>query len=72
MVQLLIVSPLSRSFHVLNRPAKVSGFRNVLGTDLLGARGATGADQRKIDRAIVRGCACGVWSKDEYAKHDAK
>ncbi|MEN5277293.1 hypothetical protein ABE527_10110 [Brucella sp. TWI432] len=53
-------------------PANVSGVRRVLGTDLLGARGATDADQRKIDRTIVRGCAGGVWSKDECAKHDKK
>jgi hypothetical protein len=53
-------------------PANVSGVRNVLGTDLLGARGATEADQRKIDRTIVRGCAGGVWSKDECSKHDEK
>ncbi|MCD4509701.1 hypothetical protein LQT97_00490 [Brucella pseudogrignonensis] len=53
-------------------PANVSGVRSVLGTDLLGARGATDADQRKIDRTIVRGCAGGVWSKDECAKHDEK
>lgn len=50
----------------------MSGVRNVLGTDLLGARGATDADQRKIDRTIVRGCAGGVWSKDECAIHDKK
>src|SRR5690606_14093219 len=53
-------------------PANVSGVRNVLGTDLLGARGATEADQRKIDRTIVRGRAGGVWSKDECAIHDKK
>ena len=53
-------------------PANVSGVRSVLGADLLGARGATDADQRKIDRTIVRGCAGGVWSKDECAKHDEK
>ncbi|MGU3575628.1 hypothetical protein ACLBWZ_08845 [Brucellaceae bacterium C25G] len=50
-------------------PANVNGVRSVLGTDLMGARGATDADQRKIDRTIVRGCAGGVWSKDECAKH---
>ncbi|OYR26188.1 hypothetical protein CEV34_2499 [Brucella pseudogrignonensis] len=50
----------------------MSGVRSVLGTDLLGARGATDADQRKIDRTIVRGCAGGVWSKDECSKHDEK
>jgi|GEM_PF-4749402 len=31
-----------------------------------------GQDQRKIDRTIVRGCAGGVWSKDECAIHDKK
>ncbi|MDR6432044.1 hypothetical protein [Brucella pseudogrignonensis] len=53
-------------------PANVSGVRSVLGSDLMGARGATDVDQRKIDRTIVRGCAGGVWSKDECAKHDEK
>ncbi|MGU3577267.1 hypothetical protein ACLBWZ_17290 [Brucellaceae bacterium C25G] len=51
-------------------PVNVNGVRNVLGSDLMGARGASDADQRKIDRTIVRGCASGVWSKDECAKHD--
>nr|DAE48873.1 MAG TPA: hypothetical protein [Caudoviricetes sp.] len=50
----------------------MSGVRNVLGTDLLGARGATETDQRKIDHTIVRGCAGGVWSKDQCAIHDKK
>jgi predicted small lipoprotein YifL len=50
-------------------PANVPGLRQVLGTDLIGARGATDADQRKIDRTIVRGCAADVWTADECGRH---
>jgi hypothetical protein len=46
-------------------PANVKGVGSVLETILLGARGATDTDQRKIDRTIVRVCAGGVWSKEE-------
>ena len=50
-------------------PADVSGLRRVVGTDLIGARGATDADQRKIDRTVVRFCAGGVWSRKECSLH---
>jgi hypothetical protein len=41
----------------------------VVGTDLIGARGATPADQRKIDRTVVGICAASVWSNAECARH---
>ncbi|WP_457662862.1 hypothetical protein [Sinorhizobium medicae] len=41
-------------------PANVAGLRRVVGTDLIGARGATPADQRKIDRTVVGICAAAV------------
>ncbi|MBY3257051.1 hypothetical protein HFO09_23135 [Rhizobium laguerreae] len=50
-------------------PADVSGLRRVAGTDLIGARGATDADQRKIDRTVVRFCAGGVWTRKECGLH---
>jgi hypothetical protein len=40
-----------------------------VGIDLIGARGATPADQRKIDRTVVGICAAAVWSKAECARH---
>ncbi|WP_246231716.1 hypothetical protein [Sinorhizobium alkalisoli] len=50
-------------------PASVAGLRPVVGTDLIGARGATAADQRKIDRTVVGLCAAAVWGKAECASH---
>lgn len=50
-------------------PADVIGLRRVVGSDLIGARGATAADQRKIDRTVVGLCAGSVWSKAECALH---
>jgi len=35
----------------------------------MGARGATDADQRKIDKTVVRLCAGGVWRPDECGRH---
>ncbi|MDX1006770.1 hypothetical protein GOE08_07705 [Sinorhizobium medicae] len=50
-------------------PASADGLRRVVGTDLIGARGATPADQRKIDRTVVGICAAAVWTKGECARH---
>ncbi|MDX0354335.1 hypothetical protein GOC51_03815 [Sinorhizobium meliloti] len=50
-------------------PANADGLRRVVGTDLIGARGATPADQRKIDRTVVGICAAAVWTKAECARH---
>ncbi|MFC3754320.1 hypothetical protein [Aquamicrobium ahrensii] len=50
-------------------PANVKGLSQVVGTDLVGARGASAADQRKIDRTVVGLCAGGVWSKQDCARH---
>lgn len=35
----------------------------MVGTDLIGARSGTPADQRKIDRTVVGICAAAVWTK---------
>lgn len=50
-------------------PASVEGLRRVVGADLVGARGATPADQRKIDRTAVGLCAGGIWTNAECARH---
>ncbi len=50
-------------------PKNVAGLRSVVGTDLVGARGATSADQRKIDRTVVGLCAAAVWSKADCVRH---
>lgn len=50
-------------------PANVAGLRNVVGTDLIGAVGATDKDQRKIDRTVVGICAASIWAKAECAEH---
>ena len=51
-------------------PGSVPGLRRVVGTDLIGARGATPADQRKIDRTVVGICAADVWTRDECSRHE--
>ncbi|MDX0277198.1 hypothetical protein GOC21_25335 [Sinorhizobium meliloti] len=50
-------------------PANVAGLRRVVETDLIGARGATPADQRKIDWTVVGICAAAVWTEGECARH---
>ncbi|WP_083523522.1 hypothetical protein [Ensifer sp. ENS03] len=52
-----------------SRPASAPGLRAVVGTDLVGARGASAADQRRIDRTVVGLCAADIWTKAECAKH---
>lgn len=55
-----------------SRPASVDGLRRVVGTDLIGARGATPVDQRKIDRTVAGICAVdGIWSREECSAHGA-
>ncbi|RVJ93023.1 hypothetical protein [Sinorhizobium meliloti] len=53
-------------------PADVSGLRGIVGSELAGARGATQADQRKIDRTVVGLCAASVWTRAECAKHGGR
>ncbi|WP_246810866.1 hypothetical protein [Ensifer sp. ENS09] len=50
-------------------PASVTALRSIVGADLVGTRGATPADQRKIDRTVVGLCAGGVWTKAECKRH---
>ncbi|WP_156623657.1 hypothetical protein [Ensifer sp. Root423] len=53
----------------ITAPASVDGLRRVVGTDLIGARGATTEDQRKIDRTAVGICAAAIWTKAECERH---
>ncbi|WP_173513103.1 hypothetical protein [Sinorhizobium psoraleae] len=53
----------------ISGPADVTGLRRVIGTDLLGARGATPADQRRIDRTVVGLCAAALWTSAECGRH---
>jgi hypothetical protein len=43
--------------------------RGVIGTSLIGAKGATPSDERKIGRTAARLCGTGVWTKAECATH---
>ncbi|WP_428832904.1 hypothetical protein [Pseudaminobacter soli (ex Li et al. 2025)] len=45
------------------------GLRKVVGTSLIGAKGATPADQLKIDETAAGLCGAGVWSASECARH---
>lgn len=47
----------------------VSDARKIIGTDLIGVRGATAEDQRKINRTVVGVCAAKVWNKAECTAH---
>ncbi|MCF6370690.1 hypothetical protein [Rhizobium halophilum] len=71
MKALLIMTPAAMLVGCgVSGPASVSGLRSVVGTDLLGARGATDADQRKIDRTVVRLCEGAVYTRNDCARHD--
>ncbi|WP_236731831.1 hypothetical protein [Agrobacterium radiobacter] len=51
-------------------PASAPDLRRVVGTDLIGARGATPQDQRKINLTVVGICAVdGIWTRGECARH---
>ncbi|WP_373413721.1 hypothetical protein [Ensifer aridi] len=45
--------------------------RAVVGTSLIGARGATPADQDKIDETVAGLCGSRTFTKAECAAHDA-
>lgn len=52
-----------------SEPGSTAAVRRIVGTDLIGARGATLEDQRKIDRTIVGVCAPGIYTREECARH---
>ncbi|RVP32267.1 hypothetical protein CN082_04475 [Sinorhizobium meliloti] len=45
--------------------------RAVVGTSLIGARGATPADQDKIDETVAGLCGARAWTQSECGRHDA-
>lgn len=50
-------------------PVNRDGLRGVVGTSLIGARGATARDQGKIDETVAGLCGGGVWTRSECARH---
>lgn len=52
-----------------SRPADARGLKQVIGTDLIGARGATPLDQRKIDLTVAGICGASLWTKQECRAH---
>jgi hypothetical protein len=46
--------------------------RQIIGTSLIGARGATPADQDKIDDTLAGTCAVGVFTADECRLHQER
>lgn len=50
-------------------PVTTEGLRAVIGTSLIGARGATPVDQGKINETVAGLCGGGVWTRSECARH---
>nr|WP_245363406.1 hypothetical protein [Neorhizobium galegae] len=46
--------------------------RAIVGTSLIGARGATPDDQDAIDDTVAGVCGAGVWTPGECLAHDQK
>lgn len=44
--------------------------RSIVGTSLIGARGATPKDQEKIDETVAGVCGAKTWTAEECAAHD--
>lgn len=49
--------------------ADVAALRRVLGTDLIGAKGATNVDQDKINRTVIRAGRAEIYTPKELAAH---
>ncbi|WP_127524669.1 hypothetical protein [Mesorhizobium sp. Z1-4] len=50
-------------------PVTTDGLRKVVGTSLIGTKGATPQDQRNIDETAAGLCGGGVWTRSECARH---
>lgn len=50
----------------------LQGARAIVGTSLIGAKGATPAAQEGIDDTVAGVCGAGVWTPSECARHDAE
>jgi hypothetical protein len=44
--------------------------RSIVGTSLIGAKGATAADQDKIDDTVAGLCGARAWTTEECERHD--
>lgn len=44
--------------------------RSIVGTSLIGAKGATAADQDKIDDTVAGLCGAKAWTQSECERHD--
>lgn len=51
------------------KPKLTNSARAIVGTSLIGARGATPADQEKIDDTAAGLCGAAVWTASECARH---
>jgi hypothetical protein len=69
-VSLTIVSVFSHGCTTLG-PANVKTLGDIVGTNLVGARGATPVDQDKINRTVARLCAGSVWNKNTCEAHNS-
>lgn len=47
------------------------GTRAIIGTELIGTRGATPRDQDNIDDTVAGACAVGVYGPEECERHNA-
>ncbi|WP_245429664.1 hypothetical protein [Mesorhizobium sp. DCY119] len=50
-------------------PASADGLRKVVGTSLVGTKGATPADQMNIDQTVAGLCGAAIWTPSECARH---
>ena len=51
---------------------QISTARSIVGTSLVGAQGATAADQDKIDDTAAGLCGAGVWTRSECIRHQTE
>ncbi|WP_377299713.1 hypothetical protein [Rhizobium sp. SGZ-381] len=68
-IALAAISMLAMTACGTSAPASVAGLRRVVGTDLIGTKGATPDDQRRIDRTVVGICGADIWTRAECARH---
>ncbi|MDZ5697829.1 hypothetical protein SIN08_11265 [Chelativorans sp. M5D2P16] len=50
-------------------PVTTDGLRGVVGTSLIGVKGATPADQAGIDETAAGLCGASIWTSSECARH---
>ncbi|QIG68821.1 hypothetical protein EVB68_084 [Rhizobium phage RHph_Y2_6] len=69
-VSLITVSAFLQSCTTLG-PGDAKTLGDIVGTNLVGAKGATPLDQDKINRTVARLCAGGVWNKNTCEAHNS-